>query len=70
MSIDLNFSLVGSMFWAYFIGFALTIGVGTGVMLLAAFQQLFKPSKKKQPTGDAVQEIASPKSASEDTNSK
>lgn len=47
MSISLDFNLLSSMFWAFFLGFSLTLGVGVGIMFLAFFQQKLKPKETK-----------------------
>lgn len=52
MELSVNFSLVGSMFWAYFIGLAFTFGVATAAMIVAWFVSVTQPKKEKQPTGD------------------
>lgn len=53
MELSVNFSLVGSMFWAYFIGLAFTFGVATAGIIVAFFISKTQPKKEKQPTGDA-----------------
>lgn len=43
MDVSFNFDLISSMFWAYFIGFALTMGIGTAMMILGALNKRCKP---------------------------
>lgn len=47
MNLELSFDLVNSMFWAFFIGMSLTLGVGFGVMFLAFFVQKLKETTNK-----------------------
>lgn len=53
MSLEINFSLINSMYWAFFIGMSFTLGVGFGVMFLAFFQQKLSPKNDKETTSKA-----------------
>jgi hypothetical protein len=50
MSISFNFDLLSAMFWAFFLGLSLTMGVGMGLIFLAYITAKVNPKNAENKT--------------------